>query len=96
MAAVSRLALFWKAFFAVLLSGSSATAATRNEVEAWQAALSANSVDAYYQYLSLFPAGDYVDEAVAALSRLGAIGKPRDISPVGSSNPAAREAGGMY
>jgi hypothetical protein len=81
MATVSRFASFWKAFFAVLMGGSFATAATRTDSEAWQSAVSANTADGYYQYLSLFPAGDYVDEAVAALARIGAIGIPRSVGP---------------
>ncbi|HLQ19438.1 MAG TPA: hypothetical protein VK146_10705 [Tabrizicola sp.] len=64
-----------------LLGGSFATAASRGEIQAWEAAVAQNTADAYYLYLSLYPAGDYVDEAVTALARLGAIGMPRGIGP---------------
>jgi len=95
MAAVTRLTTFWKAFFAVLLGGSFASAATR-ETEVWQSAVSQNTADGYYQYLSLFPAGDYVDEAVAALGRLGAISTPRAITPIVRVQPKVRKMGSLY
>ncbi|MFZ1339038.1 MAG: hypothetical protein WAS26_08310 [Paracoccaceae bacterium] len=82
MATVSRWTSFLRAFFAVLLSGSAASAAGTDESETWSAAMSADTAEAYYHYLSLFPAGDYVDDAVAALARLGVIGAPRKIAPV--------------
>lgn len=82
MARVSRLASFWKAFFLTLLGGSFSSAATRGEIQAWESALAQNTPDAYYLYLSLYPAGDYVDDAIRALNRLGAIGGPRAILPM--------------
>ncbi|MDZ4087805.1 MAG: hypothetical protein U1E69_13510 [Tabrizicola sp.] len=97
MARVSRLASFWKAFFMALMGGTFASAATRGEVEAWEAALKQNTPDAFYLYLSLYPAGDYVDEAVAALGKLGAIGQPRAITPVAPARPKApRTVGAPY
>jgi hypothetical protein len=96
MATVSRLASFWKAFFAVLLSGTFASAASKSEMDAWEAAVSVNTADGYYQYLSLFPAGDYVDEAVAALSRLGAIGQPRKLAPLSPSASKVKKAVSIY
>lgn len=87
MARVSRLASFWKAFFMTLIGGSFASAATRGEMQAWENAVSQNTADAYYLYLSLYPSGDYVDEAVTALARLGAIGAPRGILPVAPVPP---------
>jgi hypothetical protein len=96
MATVSRLASFWKAFFAVMLSGSFASAASRSESDAWSAAVSVNTADGYYQYLSLFPAGDYVDEAVAALARLGAMGQPRKIAPLTPSGNKVKKAVSVY
>ncbi|MGL4237204.1 hypothetical protein [Tabrizicola sp.] len=96
MATISKLALFWRAFFAVLLGGSMVAAASRSEVEAWQSAVSSNTADGYYQYLSLFPAGDYVDEAIAALARLGALGAPRNIGPSNPTGSGGPSGGATY
>lgn len=90
MATISRLAVFWKVFFAVLLGGSAASAASQAETSAWNAAVSANTPEAYYFYLSLYPAGGYVDDAIAALGRLGAVGTPRRIGQV---PPAVQPSG---
>jgi hydroxymethylpyrimidine/phosphomethylpyrimidine kinase len=97
MARISRLTVFWKAFFATLLSGTLATASTRGDTEAWTAAMTTNTADGYYLYLSLFPAGDYVQEALAALARLGAIGLPRTIViPQVVQTSPTKTAGGPY
>ncbi len=106
MAAISRFALFWKMFFVALISGSAATAASQEEVAAWNAAVSANTSDAYYLYLSLYPAGDYVDEALAALGTIGTTGAPRQVEvpsqPTRPKPPATAKpgtgngTGGMY
>jgi hypothetical protein len=96
MATVARFAAFWRAFFAVLISGSFVNAAVKSDDEAWDAAASLNSVDGYYQYLSLFPDGEYVDEAVAALMKLGAIGRSRGIVPSRPSAPSATRVQGIY
>lgn len=74
MAKLGRLALFWRAFFLTLVFGSSANAADEAENSLWQSALSENSASAYFNYLSLYPAGDFVDQAVNALVQLGAVG----------------------
>jgi len=94
MATVSRLATFWKAFFLVLLGGTLASAANSGEIEAWEAARAQNSADAYYLYLSLFPAGEYVDEAIAALAKLGATGPTREIMRDSTLQDASRRQGG--
>lgn len=97
MARISRVTYFWKAFIITLLGGGFASAASRGEVEAWQAAVAQNTADAYYLYLSLYPAGEYVDEAIAALVRLGLIGPPRGIAPVVPvQGSPAKQTGGPY
>jgi hypothetical protein len=75
MARVSRWAIFLRAFLITLLAGSPAKvgSATADEIAAWEQAEDANTVAAYYAYLSRFPAGAYVDRAIAALVSLGAI-----------------------
>lgn len=95
MATISRLAVFWKIFFAALLGGTAAGAAGPEETSAWNAAVAADTPEAYYRYLSLYPAGEYVDRAIGALDRLGSAGAPRQVGQVpaqaGSGNGA-----GMY
>ena len=93
MATVSRLAVFWKAFFAVLIGGTAASAAGPEETSAWNAAVAANTTEGYYLYLSLYPAGDYVDEAIAALAGLGSAGVPRRVEQV---TPDPSPAPGVY
>ena len=94
MARVSRWASFWRAFIAVLLGGSAVHAASQAEVNAWNAAVSANTTDGYHLYLSLYPAGDYVDEAIAALGRLGAVGTARRVDPIPASPSTPSDSAG--
>lgn len=72
MAKINRLALFWRAFFLSLFFGS-AVSADEAENRAWQSAVSQNTPNAYFNYLSRYPAGTYVDQAVNALVQLGAV-----------------------
>lgn len=75
MARVSRWAIFLRAFLIALLAGTPARvgSATAEEEVAWTEAARAGTVAAYYSYLSRFPAGTYVDRAIAQLIQLGAI-----------------------
>lgn len=72
MAKLTRLALFWRAFFLSLVFGTSAGADPEDDA-AWAAARAADTPEAFYLYLSRFPAGIHVDAAVGALARLGAL-----------------------
>ncbi len=105
MAAVSRFALFWKMFFVALISGSAASAASQEEIAAWNAAVSANTPEAYYLYLSLYPAGEYVDAALSALGQVGMTGAPRQVEvpaqpvpprPPATTKPDNGTGTGMY
>jgi hypothetical protein len=80
MAELTRMALFWRAFFLSLLFGTSSASADAEDDAAWAAARAANTPEALYLYLSRFPTGAYVDEAVASLAELGAL---RGIGPRG-------------
>lgn len=75
MARVSRWVIFLRAFMVTLMVGSPAKvgSATSDEVAAWEQAESAGTVAAFYAYLSRYPTGAYVDRAISALIRLGAI-----------------------
>lgn len=75
MATVSRWAIFVRAFLITLLVGTPARvgSATPDETVAWTTAAQSDSIPAYYDYLSRYPAGEYVDRAISALIRLGAI-----------------------
>ncbi len=99
MATVSRWAIFVRAFLITLLAGTPARvgSATPDETVAWSTAAQSDSVEAYYDYLSRYPAGTYVDRAIAALIRLGAIAPavpqartlPRQAAPSPTPVPAA-------
>lgn len=98
MATVSRWAIFVRAFLITLLAGTPARvgSATPDETVAWSTAAQSDSVTAYYDYLSRYPAGAYVDRAIAALIRLGAIAPaapqvrtlPRQAAPAPAPVPA--------
>lgn len=93
MAELSRWAIFVRAFLLSLLAASPTRVGGQSSSEdaAWQTALSANTPDAYHAYLSQFPSGQYVGDAVTALRSLGAFGdrpRTRDIGDVAPSAPA--------
>lgn len=86
MAQLSRWAIFVRAFLIALMAGAPAQVANAvsDEVAAWASAEQADTTQAYYSYLSRFPTGEYVDRAIAALIRLGAISqgpKVRQLPP---------------
>lgn len=65
--------MFWRAFLLTAVFGSSVSGQDSNETEVWEQAVAAGSADGYYFYLSLYPAGAFVDEAVRALVDIGAL-----------------------
>ncbi|MES2846111.1 MAG: hypothetical protein V4804_01620 [Pseudomonadota bacterium] len=90
MAQLSTFAIFMRAFLMVLLAGAPGrtVAADRAETEVWSQAMTSNSPEAYFLYLSRYPTGEFVELAVAALIRLGALGSqvtappPAAVAPV--------------
>lgn len=87
MANLTRFTLFWRAFFVTLLFGGLPAAADPEEDAAWAEARAAGTVEALYLYLGRYPAGTYVEEALRALSELGATppvpprAAPRSLAP---------------
>ncbi|WP_299196780.1 hypothetical protein [uncultured Tateyamaria sp.] len=73
MAQITRLALFWRAFFLSLIFGSTAASADETENRLWQNTVSQNTPSAYFNYLSSYPAGVFVEQAVNALVNLGCV-----------------------
>jgi hypothetical protein len=75
LAKLSKWAIFFRAFLVVFLSGNVARSVTtgEGEPEAWAEALRACDPDAFFTYLSRFPAGPHVEQALMALSELGAL-----------------------
>lgn len=75
MAQLSKWAIFLRAFLVVFLSGAGSHSATadQSEREAWDEARRLCSADGFFTYLSRYPAGAYVEEALTALSELGAL-----------------------
>ena len=56
-----------------LVFGSAANAADQAETQIWDDAISANTPDGYFNYLSRYPAGEFVEQAVQKLVELGAV-----------------------
>lgn len=93
MAQLSRWAIFVRAFLIALLAGAPArvASATSDEVAAWSSATQTDSIDGYFSYLSRYPTGEYVDRAIEALIRLGAISQApqvRQLPPTPTPAPA--------
>jgi len=64
------------------LAGSAATQAqTDPEATAWSQARKINTVDAYQDYLSLYPLGTHSQEAFSLMIRLSQVEDIEDISP---------------
>lgn len=75
MARLSKWSIFLRAFLVVFLSGatSSSVNADEGERQAWDEAQRQCSADAFFTYLSRYPTGEHVDQALTALSDLGAL-----------------------
>ncbi|GAA0310375.1 hypothetical protein [Rhodovulum strictum] len=75
MAKVRRWAIFLRAFVLALIAvqPTRGGADSPGEDAAWRQAQARNTTQAYYEYLSRYPAGSYVQEAIDALDRLGAL-----------------------
>lgn len=72
-----------------LIFGHSAGAASQEELKAWNDAKRAGDANAYFRYLSQFPAGEFIREAVDALGDLGAVKTrqlPRASVPTGGGD----------
>ncbi len=74
MAQITKWALFWRALVLSLLFGQPAASQSDEETAAWNRAVESGQPEDFFRYLSQFPAGVFVDEAVDALSETGAIG----------------------
>ncbi len=72
---LSTWAIFLRAFFVSLLAMQPAKmgSAQSSEEQAWSSAMQSNTEQSYHDYLSQYPAGAHVRDAIVALQRLGAI-----------------------
>lgn len=89
MAKVSKWALFVRAFFIALIASSASRVGGQDAAEenAWKDALANNTPQAYHRYMSLYPGGEFVLDAITALDRLGAIDNPvRGIEGIGGGS----------
>jgi hypothetical protein len=75
LARLTRLAIFVKAFLIAFIAAqpTQVASASSREEEAWRRALAQNTASSYYDYLSRYPAGQYVEQAMDRLDRLGAL-----------------------
>jgi hypothetical protein len=75
VAKLSKWTIFLRAFLVVFLSASSArvVAADEGERAAWAEAQRLCSADAFFTYLSRYPSGEHVGQALSALSELGGL-----------------------
>jgi hypothetical protein len=93
LAKVTKWTLFLRAFFLTLIASSPSRVGSQDAAEqaAWQEAMEQNSAAAYHRYMSLFPAGDFVPDAISALDRLGAINSPsRNVGILGGQRTKDR------
>ena len=69
------MAIFVKAFLIAFIAAqpTQVASASSREEEAWRRALAQNTASSYYDYLSRYPAGQYVEQAMDRLDRLGAL-----------------------
>ena len=74
MAKLSKWAIFMRAFIVALIASQPGRvdAQSRAEQSAWDQAQQQNTAQAYFRYLSLYPGGEFVSDALSALDRLGA------------------------
>lgn len=99
MAQISKLAIFMRAFLMVFLAGTPMRGGAEDSGESaiWMGAVQEDTAEAYYTYLSRYPSGVYVEEAIAALIRLGALGKQvvaASPSPTPTPTPTATPVAG--
>jgi len=75
VAKLSKWAIFLRAFLVVFLSGAVSRPVVADEAErqAWDEARRLCHPDAFFSYLSRYPSGEHVDQALVALSELGAL-----------------------
>jgi len=75
VAKLSKWTIFLRAFLVVFLSASSARVINADEGEraAWAEAQRLCSADAFFTYLSRYPSGEHVEQALSALSELGGL-----------------------
>lgn len=96
MAKLSRWAIFLRAFLITLVVGQTGRvdAQGAGEADAWQVASSLDSAAAYYRYLSQYPTGAYVEQAIAALTRLGAMNRAGQGRQIPSLRSPSQDDGG--
>lgn len=75
VAKLSKWAIFFRAFLVVFLSGTATRVVVADEGEqaAWADARRQCTADALFGYLSRYPSGEHVEQALSALSELGAV-----------------------
>ena len=75
MAKVTKWMIFVRVFLAAAIAGAPTRLAQADDVEraAWQAALTANTQSAIYDFLRQYPQGEFLDEAIGVLDTMGAL-----------------------
>ena len=100
MAKLSRWTIFVRAFLLALVAthAGRSSGSSHTDETAWRGALQANTPQAYFEYLSLYPAGAHIRDALERLRRLGALNaapSTRAIESLGTSRgPASSRAPG--
>lgn len=95
MAKISKWTIFLRAFLLSLIIAQPARmgSAQSSEDQAWRSAVESNTPQSYHDYLSAYPAGQYVRDAIIALQQLGAI---QGGTPTRGITGGASSAGGLY
>lgn len=95
MAKLSKWSIFFRGFLLALFAAqpSKVMPDGHTDDEAWQSALEANTPQAFFEYLSKYPAGSHVTDAVESLKRSGAIESPPAARSIG--NGGGNQSGGQ-
>lgn len=101
MANLSKWTIFFRAFIIALIAAQPARVGsqTSSEEQAWRKAQEANTAQAYHGFLSRYPAGKFVRDAIGALQSIGAVPSSpltRNLGQTGSGTKDAGTSSALY
>lgn len=95
MAKLSKWSIFLRGFLLALFAAQPTKVMPdgHTDDEAWRNAREANTPEAYFEYLSKYPAGANVQDAVEELRRSGAIDNPPAARSIGNAGASRAQSG---